>query len=274
MNYNNIINRIICTNTILTKIYRNYAFKSDLKIKWVRPEKLPFTSRERSGDLAPVQKIDQSQLALEYRNSKELETASDIVRRLFTLEFSPAWKTKQVYIKEMTEKVRRHDLDKGSAEAKIARMTGSIRALQEIVQNYPHNKKLKVKLKELIEKRQKHLRFLRQWDYKRFEWVLENLDIIYKPHPPVYVKVTRKDSLRKLTDEYCDELRAERLNEYKLKLEEEQPAFLEEKIRSLEFIRQEQRECGVEITIKQEEIDETKQKLEEIKEKLRNKEQD
>lgn len=50
-----------------------------------------------------------------------------------------------------------------------------------------------------------------------------------------------------------------------MKFESEQPAFLEEKIRSLEFIRSEQKECGVDVTITQEEIDDIVKQLDKLK---------
>lgn len=38
-------------------------------------------------------------------------------------------------------------------------------------------------VQELIDKRKKLLKFLRQYDYKKFEWLLEKLNIEYKGHP-------------------------------------------------------------------------------------------
>lgn len=55
-------------------ISRNYAFKSDLKIKWVRPEKILSIKPAKSGDKSPIPEIDKSQYMLEFKNSKELET--------------------------------------------------------------------------------------------------------------------------------------------------------------------------------------------------------
>lgn len=49
------------------------TFKSDLKIKWVRPEKIPCYKPAKSGDLASFPQVDKSMLALEYQQSKELE---------------------------------------------------------------------------------------------------------------------------------------------------------------------------------------------------------
>lgn len=77
-------------------------------------------------------------------------------------------------------------------------------------------------------------------------------------------QVTRKDSLRRLTNIHCETIRNERLAEYRAALEAEQPGFLEEKIKTLEFIRREQQECGVPVTIEQKEIDDTKAQLAEL----------
>ncbi|KAJ8971068.1 hypothetical protein NQ314_000900 [Rhamnusium bicolor] len=140
-----------------------------------------------------------------------------------------------------------------------------IRALQEVMERFPRNKKLKVKLKELIDKRKKHLKYLRRWDYKRFEWLLETLDIVYKAPPSKFHWITRRESLQKLTQKYCEDIKQERLDAYRLQLESEQPAFLEEKIRALHFIREEEKECNAEISVTEEEIEKIKKQLEEIK---------
>ncbi|XP_050307331.1 28S ribosomal protein S15, mitochondrial [Anthonomus grandis grandis] len=264
------MNKIFSTikNPELTSlIVRTYAFKSDLKIKWVRPEKICCTKPEKSGDLAPMPPIDKKQFLLEFRNSKELETADEHVKKLFSLEFNPSKYTKKLYVHDSVEKLKRHEFDSGSIEVRLARWTGYIRAWQEVLQRFPKNKKLKVCLKELIDKRKKHLKYLRRWDYKKFEWILDQLNIIYKPPPNEFRWVTRKESLVKLTNKYCDGIKEKRLAELKLAFENEQPAFLQEKIRSLEFIRDEQKECGAEITVTQEEIDEAKKQLEELKAK-------
>lgn len=62
-------------------------------------------------------------------------------------------------------------------------MTADIHYLQEYMKNNPRNKKAKVALKEKIDKRKKYLSKLRVWDYKRFEWILEKLNLVYKPRP-------------------------------------------------------------------------------------------
>ena len=65
----------------------------------------------------------------------------------------------------------------------VAKMTVQIRAMQDYMEEFPRNKVVKVQLKEMIDKRKRFLRYLRRWDYRRFEWVLEKLDLVYKPYP-------------------------------------------------------------------------------------------
>ncbi|KAI4467220.1 28s ribosomal protein s15 mitochondrial [Holotrichia oblita] len=179
--------------------------------------------------------VDFNRYQIEFRNCKGLEDADEIVQRLFKLEFASHKKIVQSYLKDITDSVQRHPFDKGSIESRIARWTGAIRAWQEIMESHPHN--------------------------KTFEWLLENLELVYKPHPKEYRWITRKDSLKKLTDKYCRDTVQDKLNEYKLVLQEQQPAFLEEKIRSLEFIRAEQQSCGVEVTVTEEEIANVRKEL-------------
>lgn len=62
-------------------------------------------------------------------------------------------------------------------------MTAEIQYLQKYIENHPRNKKIKIFLKELIDKRNKHLKLMRKWDYKRFEWLLERLNLTYIAQP-------------------------------------------------------------------------------------------
>lgn len=67
--FNNLKTTLLNANQI-----RNYAFKSDLKIKWIRPQKIPSYKPEKSGDLTANPTLDKSTLQLEFQQSKELET--------------------------------------------------------------------------------------------------------------------------------------------------------------------------------------------------------
>lgn len=63
-------------------------------------------------------------------------------------------------------------------------MTADIRDMQRFVEKFPHDKRTRVRLKETIDKRKRLLKYLRTWDYKCFEYVIEKLDLVYKPYPP------------------------------------------------------------------------------------------
>lgn len=149
----------------------------------------------------------------------------------------------------------------------VAKMTAQIRTMQQYMDEFPRNSVVKVQLKELIDKRKKFLRFLRKWDYKRFEWLLEKLNIIFKPYPEHFHWITRKESLKKLCKIHCDGVRQERLDAYRKQLESKQVSFLEDKINNLEFIRNEQVECRVPVTVTVEQINVIKKQLVALKEK-------
>uniref|UniRef100_A0A1A9WI43 Small ribosomal subunit protein uS15m n=1 Tax=Glossina brevipalpis TaxID=37001 RepID=A0A1A9WI43_9MUSC len=247
------------------QIVRNYAFKSDLKIKWVRPEKILSIDPRKSGDCSKLPPLNSKELIKEFRNSKELETADPMVRSLFELKNNSRSYTSAHYRDAFIKEVQRHPLDYGSMEAKLARMTATIRRFQEHMTQFPRDKKIKVQLKELIEKRKKYLKYLRRWDYRRFEWILEKLDLIYKPPPPFFHWITRKESLVKLTDIHCEKLRQAKLDAYRKELEEEQIPFLENAVKELEFVRQEQIDLDIPVTVTLENIADYKKRLMELK---------
>lgn len=108
---------------------------------------------------------------------------------------------------------------------------------------------------------------MRRRDYKRFEWMLEKLDLVYKAYPSYYHWITRRESLTKLTNIHCENVRNERLVAYRKQLESQQVDFLQRKLENLEFIRKEQLELALPITVKEEEIKEVTEKLKNLMEK-------
>lgn len=50
------------------------TFKSDLKIKWIRPERLSCVHPTKSGDNSPMPVIDKTQYGLDFKNSEELKS--------------------------------------------------------------------------------------------------------------------------------------------------------------------------------------------------------
>lgn len=136
--------------------------------------------------------------------------------------------------------------------------------MQDQMEKFPRNKVMKVELKEMIDKRKKFLGYVRKWDYKKFEWLIEKLDLLYRPYPEKFHWITRKESLKKLCATHCDQVKQEKLDAYKEQLQSQQLEFLENKIKNLEFIRKEQVECKVPITVTPEQIKEVKKQLDEL----------
>ncbi|XP_040155049.1 28S ribosomal protein S15, mitochondrial [Anopheles arabiensis] len=251
----------------INQIVRTYALKSDLKIKWVRPEKIPCYKPEKSGDLQSLPTFAGTELMKDYRDSKELESANEHVRNLFTIQHNRRREMVENFKEDMVRRVYRHELDYGSIEAQLGLMTARIRSLQDYMEKFPRQSVVKVQLKELIDKRKRFLRYLRRWDYRRFEYMLEKLDLVYKPYPTHFHWITRKDSLRKLTNIHCDQIKETRLEEYRRQLESQQLDFLENKLKTLEFIRKEQTECQVPVTVSNDEIKAVRKQYEELKQK-------
>ncbi|XP_065075152.1 small ribosomal subunit protein uS15m [Ochlerotatus camptorhynchus] len=269
----NTLNKLKPLVSSVSLLSRNYAFKSDLKIKWVRPEKIPCYKPQKSGDLHPIRAVGGTELLKDYQNSKELESADDTVKAMFSLEHNRRREMLENFKEEMVKRVQRHELDYGSIEAKLGLMTAQIRSLQEVMEKYPTQSAAKVHLKELIDKRKRFLRYLRRWDYRRFEYILEKLDLVYKPYPTHFHWITRKESLQKLTDIYCENIKNTRLQSYRQSLESQQVDFLAKKLENLEFIRKEQTECKVPITVSSEQIQAVKKQYAELMEKRKQLEQ-
>lgn len=64
----------------------------------------------------------------------------------------------------------------------VAKLTAKIRFYQVVLMEDPTKRKLVAKVKELIDKRYKMLNCVRRSDYRKFEWILEQLNICYQPN--------------------------------------------------------------------------------------------
>lgn len=86
----------------------------------------------------------------------------------------------------------------------------------------------------------------------------------YQIHRP-FERVERKKSLRRLTSQWCDKVRAEKLAEYQNQLDNEKEIFLKDKVDKLEWIKKEEIECGISPTISDSDIEAARKQLEEWK---------
>ncbi|XP_013779014.1 28S ribosomal protein S15, mitochondrial-like [Limulus polyphemus] len=215
-----------------------------LPVSWTRPEKKPHIFN--SGDLEQnLGSVDYKQLRPGFEISEELKTASEDVRKLFTLEFAPKKEVTLFKKQEMIRRVQRHPFDKSSPEVQIAEKTYKVRSLQEHVRANHKDKTAKVSLLHAVHRRNKMLKELRKMDYLRFSWLLHELQIVYKPSPLNYVppKVTRKGELRRLITEYCENMKQEKLKNYREELEKQQELFIKEKQEALSWFEKEKKAC-------------------------------
>lgn len=65
----------------------------------------------------------------------------------------------------------------------VAMLTVKIRRLQDKMLVCKKNTQERVSLQETIDRRNKLLRKLRKQDYKRFEWLIEELGVLHRPYP-------------------------------------------------------------------------------------------
>ncbi|ODM94878.1 28S ribosomal protein S15, mitochondrial [Orchesella cincta] len=210
-------------------------------IKYNRPEKLKSWDPRKSGDLRPLGEIDPKWLKFEFQPFSEvIDKLPEEHRRIFTVGFGKRSDGTKILLQNDLDKTRRHKYDTTSLDFKVTWSTWRIRNLQDLFAKNPtqqRSRHFKVKVKELIEKRGKWLNQMRHQDYKRFEWIIEVLGVIYKNTPKKPARVERKASINVLVNLYCNEMRDKKMLEYKTQLELEKVPFLQTKLETLMAIR-------------------------------------
>uniref|UniRef100_A0A0N7ZBH1 Small ribosomal subunit protein uS15m n=1 Tax=Scylla olivacea TaxID=85551 RepID=A0A0N7ZBH1_SCYOL len=236
---------------------RHYAMRQELTehgIVWRRPQRIESWKPAKSGDLSAYVEPQDERVKAKFLSVKEaLDGVDDVTRQLLTLQFGSRAEKVRVTRYNVMRDIQRHQYDTGSLEVTIAMLTVRIRKAQQVLLNSKkgkrHTVRQRVTLDETIARRKKLLKHLRRMDYKRFEWLISKLDILYRP-PPRYVRwVTRKISLRKLVREYGHALRTERLGAYREQLEGQKKAFLKEKEEALQWIAKTEEELGVPVSV-------------------------
>ncbi|XP_042878682.1 28S ribosomal protein S15, mitochondrial-like [Penaeus japonicus] len=232
---------------------RHYAMRLELTehgIVWRRPNYVPSWQPEKSGDLEGVKEPEVSTACMKVQPAKDvLDQVDEVTRRLLSIEFGNHKENMKVQRYNLCKKVQRHQYDTGSMEVAIAMLTVKIRNLQKETFKCKKNTLQRCYLQELIDRRKKMLKHLRRMDYKRFEWLIEELKIIYRPPPRYYRWITRKASLKKLVRMHKREIVHRKLNEYKESLELQKEPFLREKEETLKWIAETERSLGVPVSV-------------------------
>jgi len=231
-------------------------------VKWNKPWRIETCNPSLSGDIGGLEffgEVDKTKPPLALDGSKEFAAADAVVQKILSLDFARHKDAIARIRQDVASSIRQHKLDVNSLEVKIAMLTITIRNYQRVlIEIYPYkNIPLKHDLTYKIALRRSLIAKLREQDYRKFEWLLEKLNITYKP-VPVYdhIEVSRKACIERLTDMWCDELKSHRLDLYKRSLQTKQPAFLKAKAEKLEHIMREEAELGLEPTVTQADIDE------------------
>nr|CAG4647207.1 EOG090X09BQ [Megafenestra aurita]SVE92504.1 EOG090X09BQ [Megafenestra aurita] len=227
------------------------TYKAEITVEWVKPPKVSCLDPSKSGDRGTLPQVDLSRPQFKIARTKlaahfaDREDISPETKEIASLKFAPHKEHIQIVKQDVLSKTRRHNLDSGSMEATIACLTIDIRNQQRHLKECTGDKFSRVRCKENIERRNSLLKHLRRMDYKRFEWLLEKLDIVYHPHPNPIVPVTRKGAIKKVTTFYCDKIRNEKLEAYKKELENEKVRFAEEKAVIEKWIDEEEKQLGL-----------------------------
>lgn len=74
------------------------------------------------------------------------------------------------------------------------------------------------------------------------------------------MQITRKESIRRLTEKHCDKLVQDKLNNYKKELKALQKQFYIEKVEKLALIREEELAYGLEPSVSEEDVEKAKEK--------------
>lgn len=222
-NYGALIN---CESRRFGRRYRKWHhWPNDfLPFEWERPVQDP--PYLRTGDsVRDIGMWDGKSLIPGAEYSKELANAPETVRRLFTLEFATRNVIVEYQKRKILNQVRRHPHDNVSPEVKIADYTVRIRNnLHHFIKIDKYDAPRKIRQEILKNRRNVLLKDLFYQDRERYEYITRLLGITHEvPKLGVkYVKPNRKSELQRLTKEYCDKIKEERLAQYHEELKAKQ----------------------------------------------------
>lgn len=239
-----------------------------LVVDWSRP-KHPARwtpGADSSGDCEGLPDVDLKRPVLAVRgNEHVLENVRPEIKKLFSLEYARNKDVLQTMMDDLKKELQDHKFDEKSLEDEIIKATVYIRYFQKKgLQTEPRNPgftrknpqgHLKNVTKILVDVRRCKLAALRSRDYKKFEYLLEKLNLVYKPRPLVWERVERKACLERMADIYCEEMKEYKLNEVKESFEAKLPDHFRQKAETLRWIQKEEEELGLPSSVKEEEIE-------------------
>jgi len=235
-------------NACQPRRWKSVDVKDIVKWKFVsKPSKL---TPSWSGDLGVNDPIDMTEPQLALRSADDvLKSSDEHTQRVLSLEFARGVEQRQSLENKAIAYLQRHRYDTESPEAKIGALTVKVRHFQQQWQQ-PESRRLGHLRYNVVcntDKRSGQLRRLRNTDYRRFEWVLEQMNIVYRPPLPYQadVSLSRKSGIRRMVQIFCDGLRQEKLDALKARFEAETPAFERERRAACEWIAAEEAALGL-----------------------------
>ncbi|XP_022703518.1 28S ribosomal protein S15, mitochondrial-like [Varroa jacobsoni] len=222
-----------------TRTFR-YPKVTYLPFDWDYPPKKDYIdlSGDRTMDIGFTKDV-LKRPKLPFSRLPEIDEAPEEMKKIFSVEFASYSDQRKSIKDEFLNRVRRHPYDTESFEYKIARDTFFIRSFKEVYKtSFKKSKVWKVKLLEAISRRNKQLKQLGRYDFERYEFVKQVLEIehSYAPLERTAPKVTRKSELRRLTTEHAEKIKQDKLTAYHEKLKVLQKEFEVEKREAEEFI--------------------------------------
>lgn len=179
---------------------------------------------------------------------KEVGDVPQEIKNLFTYEFarrldnSNDFRQKQIFAKS------NNSLGLETITGRIIDYTYKIRKGRKLLREEPNHVGIKVCVNIWSTKRLKYLIELKKFDGEEYKKLLEKLEI---EEPRLVMgeikhnRITRKQELRRLTKEYCDNLINKRLDAYRLKLEEQQKIFEKDKAEFDEWMHKMMKELNI-----------------------------
>lgn len=187
-----------------------------------------------TGDrIEKIEQFDKSQIPKAYRDAiNEVGDVPIEIQNLFTYEFLNRSKNTDDYRLEKIVEISNTTIGLESLAGKIVNNTFKIRKGRQLLREQPNNVGLKILVNRWNTKRLKYLIELKKFDAIEYDKLLDKLEI----DKPTLVmgekkanRIERKKELRRLTKEYCDKIIEKRMNDYHIKLKEQQKILEKDK---------------------------------------------
>ncbi|XP_027195628.1 28S ribosomal protein S15, mitochondrial [Dermatophagoides pteronyssinus] len=180
--------------------------------------------------------------------STALNDAPEIVRRQFSLGFAERSTVVKHQRDKILNQVRRYEFDMMSPEVKIAEYTVKIRNnLHHFTKIDKYDARRKIQQETLKNRRAHLLNELYYQDRQRYDRLISLLGITHSPPKlgEITYKPTRKGEIRRLTSEYCQRIKEEKLEQYHNELKQKQSTLDDERRRIDEIIKEDEKYLGI-----------------------------